>query len=311
MFPEPNHESRNSDKSKSNAVGEESTEEDLDSMFFNLVLYNIKSFKHALMIFIDYLQIGNILHSTQISPFKGMAAWMSDATTASAMNPAHGRPFRCLTGFGSIRVALVTMGTPIIVVACVCLIAFFIETARQSSWSLQKWLRTSIWASILVLNLLYMSVSMKTVESLERYPKKINGSERSQLDLEVKTNSPEFKQLEGVAAASFTVFVLAYPTIQAWYFYRRFMQLENSSEAFQFWKLTGGYRLRSFGFLWDITVLLRKLLLILVAVWYPRGIGQFVLFVAVLFASYLQTVFQRPYIERPVASLQVLLILYQ
>lgn len=81
----------------------------------NLSLYNIKSFQHAILLNIDYLQIGHILASMKISPFRGISEWIQNVTTMSTMNPAKAGPFRCLTGLAQFHVALITMSLPLLV----------------------------------------------------------------------------------------------------------------------------------------------------------------------------------------------------
>eukprot|EP01138_Halocafeteria_seosinensis_P012145 gb/GECG01012413.1/.p1 GENE.gb/GECG01012413.1/~~gb/GECG01012413.1/.p1 ORF type:complete len:2289 (+),score=217.89 gb/GECG01012413.1/:1-6867(+) len=276
----------------------------------NVSLYNIKSFKHALILYIDYLQIASILHTMKISPFKGLSSWFHDATEMSSMNPAQGSAFRCLTGFGPLHVALSTMMTPILVLIAVLVISMLLEARTMTGASYNaRWFRTSVWASILLLNLLYMSVAMTAVQSFQTYPKRIYGSERSELDLRLHTNSSSFILLQTVGAITFIVFCVAYPLVQTSYFLWRFSKLRTPREKFNFWKLTGGYQMKSRGFLWEIIVMLRKLMLILIAVWFPEGARQFVLTTSILILSYVQLIHQKPYIEKPIGLLQALLIM--
>eukprot|EP01138_Halocafeteria_seosinensis_P000269 gb/GECG01000277.1/.p1 GENE.gb/GECG01000277.1/~~gb/GECG01000277.1/.p1 ORF type:complete len:801 (+),score=27.15 gb/GECG01000277.1/:1-2403(+) len=270
--------------------------------------YNLKSFKHALLIYLDYLQIMRILHSMKISPFHGIASWISNVARMSTLNPAEAGPFRCLTGFGPLHISLATMVLPAVLIVTVLMTALVVQRLGSGHFTTGRWLGQSIWAAILLLNLVYMSVSMMTVRSFQTYPKLIQDSERSALDLSIRTDSRSFAVLQGVSITMLVVFVSMYPLGQAMYFLRRYKHLRSTAEAVNFWKLTGGYYLRSYGFLWEVVVMIRKLLLVLAAVSMTDAPGQFTLTTIVLLMSYMLLLVQTPYVEPPVDCLQRLLV---
>eukprot|EP01138_Halocafeteria_seosinensis_P003909 gb/GECG01003995.1/.p1 GENE.gb/GECG01003995.1/~~gb/GECG01003995.1/.p1 ORF type:complete len:118 (+),score=9.45 gb/GECG01003995.1/:1-354(+) len=115
-----------------------------------------------------------------------------------------------------------------------------------------------MWGCIQLLNLLHMSVTQAAFQSVQVSPEKIGSSFRAAVDLSVRAESQRYAVLQILAIVVLAIFVFGYPLLLTLFLYRRYRQLTTPARAFQFWKLSGGYRLHSYGFLRDNFVMGRK-----------------------------------------------------
>eukprot|EP01138_Halocafeteria_seosinensis_P009422 gb/GECG01009629.1/.p1 GENE.gb/GECG01009629.1/~~gb/GECG01009629.1/.p1 ORF type:complete len:2167 (+),score=175.40 gb/GECG01009629.1/:1-6501(+) len=273
---------------------------------------DVKSLHHAVLLVLDYLQICAIVSTMKINPFKGVASGFSDVSSLGTVSPARASSFQCLTHLSPTDTTLVIMASPLlvilIVVAMQALIDWLIVRRDGQPFSRTLWFQSSAVAVIQVLNLVHMSVTDATLRSFEVYQHKIHSSRRAALDLNVDTRSREYRTLVVVATLSLAIFVIGYPLVVAIYYIIRSWKVTSRAVATQFSRMTGGYRIQRYGFLWDVVVIMRKVALLIVAVWVSAPVEQFLISTTVLLFSFAMSAFLSPYRSSAVMILQRLMI---
>eukprot|EP01138_Halocafeteria_seosinensis_P014205 gb/GECG01014504.1/.p1 GENE.gb/GECG01014504.1/~~gb/GECG01014504.1/.p1 ORF type:complete len:1064 (+),score=83.41 gb/GECG01014504.1/:1-3192(+) len=269
-----------------------------------------ESLKRLVLLVVDYFQICSILHGMDISPFAGTLEWLNGVAQASAMNPSKASPLRCSTNTSVFEVAVSVMLSPFVVIGLLLLLHAIVECIR-SRWAFRvnRWATDSIFSLVVVLNLIHMAVTDVTLRSLDTYPDEIQSTVRARIDIGIETTNSKFATLQAVGLISLFLFVFGVPILVGG-FLRWWHSKAKSPKIYkELLKFVGGFRLSSYGYLWEPLVLLRKLLLLIVAVFSHEPVTQMILGTGVLLFSYICLAFFRPYYDTSLNHLEGFMIM--
>eukprot|EP01138_Halocafeteria_seosinensis_P002965 gb/GECG01003029.1/.p1 GENE.gb/GECG01003029.1/~~gb/GECG01003029.1/.p1 ORF type:complete len:114 (+),score=10.59 gb/GECG01003029.1/:1-342(+) len=87
----------------------------------------VKAFQHAILLVLDYLQVGAIIGTMKIDPFRGVASGFLEVSSVCTMSPAKATAFRCLTNASPFQTSLTVMGSPLLVACAGLVIQGFVE----------------------------------------------------------------------------------------------------------------------------------------------------------------------------------------
>lgn len=272
---------------------------------------NLVSIRHLVLMALDYLQITFILHQMEISPFTKSASWIVPVIDQSRFNPSRASAFQCTFSSNPLQTALLAMASPVAILLGLVLVQFFITCRRKNGKAPFPW---KVWflswtrSSIIILNLVHMSISQETLRLFAVYSVPIDSTKRAEWDLTIRTESSKYRQLQILAIVTLTLFVIGYPCITLFYYMRRHMQVRSPQELWSFVKLTGEFRVNGMGFMWESIVVLRKLSLLLVAQFVEGAYAQLVYTVMILTLSLITMGLVLPYRKTIVNIVQYLMI---
>eukprot|EP01138_Halocafeteria_seosinensis_P006352 gb/GECG01006493.1/.p1 GENE.gb/GECG01006493.1/~~gb/GECG01006493.1/.p1 ORF type:complete len:1706 (+),score=153.74 gb/GECG01006493.1/:1-5118(+) len=269
-----------------------------------------ESLKRLLLIFIDYLQISSVLHQMEISPFVGPLEWLNGVARASTMNPSNASPIRCATDTSAFEVAVSVMLSPFILISTLLLLHAMVELKRSKrKFRPNRWATDSMFSMIIILNLIHMAVTDVTLRSLDTHSEQIGSSSRARIDIGIETSSSKFGTLRVVSFFSLFVFVFGVP-IFVGMFLRWWHSKARTPKLYkELLKFVGGFRLSGYGYLWEPLVLLRKLFLLIVAVFSSSPVNQMVLGTGILLFSYICLAYFRPFYASSLNHLEGLMIM--
>lgn len=272
---------------------------------------NLVSVKHIIVLLIDYLQILFVLQTLEISPFPKGNNLVEVVTGWATLNPGQSEPFQCSVQSDPLWASVITMLSPIVILSVTCVIQTVTTLSRRRCqhpfpWSL--WMSSFARSSVFLMNLVHMSVTKVALEVLDVHPIRIDGKERSSIDLTITTDSSRYRLLEGLAIASLITFVIGYPLTTILYRTRLYMKAQTTESLEKFMKSTGDFRANGFGFLWESVTLIRKIALLLVVSFVSGPVPQLTWVTTIFVISIFILAILMPYRKHSVNYLQYFMI---
>jgi hypothetical protein len=153
-----------------------------------------------------------------------------------------------------------------------------------------------------------MAVTDVTFRSLEVYGEDVESSQRAKMDLTIKTDSMTFRTLQAVGVVSLVSFVFALPLGASGFLLWWHSKAKSVPLYKELLKFVGGFRLNNYGYVWESSVLIRKILLLVVAVFIEGPLNQMVLATLVFCFSFAALAVVKPYWDHHLNVLESLII---
>ena len=276
------------------------------------LMRNLVAARHIALLLVDYFQIMFILHAMEISPFAFNSEWINTVSIMATFTPTQAGAVQCTMGSSPFQTSITTILSPIIVLVCVMIIqglTALYQTRCKRAFPWSTFMSSFARSSVLVMNLIHMSVTNATFEVFDVYPIEIGSTKRSNLDLTMETSSSRHKLLRSIAIVSLVITVIGYPLLNIGYYLNLYSKAKTVEAFEQLSKVAGGFNVNRFGFLWESVVIIRKVALLLVVSFVTGPMAQLTWASTTLIVSVFLLAVLMPYKKKLVNYLQYIMIL--